>query len=148
MVVEEKIENAISSSLENLGYEIVQIKYFRSENSTLQLMIDKVDGRINLDDCTKVSRIVSTIMDVEDFISEHYNLEVTSPGINRPLIKKKDFVKFQGRNIQFRLKEALEGSRNFKGKIESVIGDEVSFNLEGNNNIRIEIKNIETANLL
>jgi ribosome maturation factor RimP len=149
MSIEEKIEEALSGSLESLGYEIVQIKYNKGEGASLQILIDKSSaGNVGLEDCTKVSRIVSTIMDVEDFISDHYNLEVSSPGINRPLIKQKDFVKFKGRGVQFRLKEVHEGSRNFKGKIKSIDGEKVSFSLEGINELSVEIQDIESANLL
>lgn len=149
MAIEEKIQEALSGSLENLGYEIVQIKYHKGENSSLQIMIDKSsEGSIGLDDCTKVSRIVSTIMDVEDFISDQYNLEVSSPGINRPLIKQKDFLRFEGRNVQFRLKEPYNGSKNFKGKMKKVDGKKVSFGVEGIDELSVDIEDIESANLL
>lgn len=147
-MIEEKIENAISGSLDDLGYEIIRIKYFRSENSILQIMIDTKDGGVTIDDCSKVSRIVSAIMDVEDFISEHYNLEVSSPGINRPLTKLKDFSRFEDKNIQLKLKDSHEGSRNFKGKILKTEGSNITIMLDDKGSLEVKFENIDSANLI
>lgn len=147
-MIEEKIENAISGSLDDLGYEIVRVKYFKSENSILQIMIDTKTGGVTIDDCSKVSRVVSAIMDVEDFISEHYNLEVSSPGVNRPLTKLEDFSRFENRNIQLKLKNPHEGSRNFKGKILKTEGSNITIMLEDKNNLEVNFENIDSANLI
>jgi len=149
MSLEEKVENAITVELETLGYEIVRIKYILSDANTLQVMIDKASGdRISVEDCAKVSRIVSSILDVEDFISDEYHLEVTSPGINRPLIKQRDFVKFKDHDIQLRLKEAQEGVRNFKGKIIKVENNNVTLELKESKDLQISIEEIDSANLV
>jgi len=149
MILEEKVEKAVLASLESLGYELVRIKYFNSDTNTLQIMIDKVSGeKIGLSDCSKVSRVVSTILDVEDFISDQYHLEVTSPGINRPLIKQKDFIKFQNHDIQLRLKQAQEGLRNFKGKIIKVENNKVIIESKENKEIEINIEDIDSASLV
>lgn len=149
MSLEEKVENAVTVALETLGYEIVRIKYILSEANTLQVMIDKASGdKISIDDCAKVSRMISTILDVEDFISDEYHLEVTSPGINRPIIKQKDFVRFKGHDIQLRLKEAQEGMRNFKGKIIKVENNNVILELKENKDLQISIEEIDSASLV
>ncbi len=147
-MIEEKIEDAISGSLDDLGYEIVRIKYFRSEDRTLQIMIDTKSGGVTVEDCSKASRVISAIMDVEDFISEHYNLEVSSPGINRPLTRLKDFTRFENRKIQLKLKDLHEGSRNFKGTIVETEGNNITMLLEDNNNLEVDFDTIDSAHLI
>lgn len=147
-MIEEKIENAISPSLDDLGYEIVRIKYFRSEDRTLQIMIDTKSGGVTVEDCSKVSRVVSAIMDVEDFISEHYNLEVSSPGVNRPLTRLKDFSRFENKKIQLKLRDLHEGSRNFRGTIVKTEGNNITVLLEDSNDLEVDFENIESAYLI
>jgi len=111
-------------------------------------MIDTKDGGVTVEDCSKVSRVVSAIMDVEDFISEHYNLEVSSPGVNRPLTRLKDFARFENKKIQLKLKDLHEGSRNFKGTIVKTEGNNIVMLLEGNNNLEVDFENIDSAHLI
>ena len=148
MILEEKVESAILGSLDNLGYEIVQIRHLRSQDNTLQIMIDKSGGKITLDDCAKVSRIVSAIMDAEDIISDHYNLEISSPGINRPLVKQGDFIRFKDSEAQFKLKQEYEGTKKINGKIIGIREDQIIIELGAKKKIEICFDNIDSACLV
>ena len=96
-----QIENKISPIVNGMGFEIVRVKFLGSGSKrTLQIMVERSDGNlVNIKDCEEVSRAVSVCLDVMDPISGHYNLEISSTGIDRPLVKPSDFIKFQGKSI-------------------------------------------------
>ena len=99
----------------NLGYELVELEFSQSDDSALlRLYIDREDG-ITLDDCTHVSRMLGALLDVEDPISGRYNLEISSPGLNRRLSRPKDFQSRTGETIKIKLAKPLNGRRRFKG---------------------------------
>jgi ribosome maturation factor RimP len=103
-----------------LGLEVVEVEYtFERGSMVLRIYIDRPGG-VTVDDCADLSREFSTILDVEDPIPEHYSLEVSSPGIDRPLAKEADFIRFAGHGAKIRTKEAIDGRRNFKVTIEGV----------------------------
>lgn len=115
-----QIESMIEPEVNNLGYKLVRVKFF-TNTSTLQIMIDRIDDTsVNLDDCEKVSHLVSAILDVEDVISLRYNLEISSPGIDRPLVKLTDFTRFAGSIIKLNATQMIEGRKKFKGKLVKV----------------------------
>jgi len=145
MLLEQKIEFAISGALSSLGYEIVRIKFI---NTTLQIMIDKPSDKITLEDCSKVSRIVSAIMDSEDIIATHYNLEISSPGISRPLVKKEDYIRFVDNNASFRLKYERDGTKKIIGKILEIRDNNVVVALDKGGEIEISIADIDSAHLV
>ena len=141
--VQELIEPAVIA----LGYELVGIEYVpQGAYSMLRIYIDADDG-INLDDCTKVSHQVSGLLDVEDIISGQYNLEVSSPGLDRPLFTLEHFRRFVGQDAKIRLSMPLEGQRRFKGRITSVSDEAVLLNVE-ENEVVLPIDLIEKANLI
>ena len=110
----EKIENMIAPVLHSEGYSIVRIQLGGNIRKTLQIMIERNDdAEIIVEDCEKVSRLVSAILDVEDPVHEPYVLEVSSPGIDRPLVKPKDFKRFCGHAIKIALYEAIQGRKRF-----------------------------------
>jgi len=145
MLLEQKVEFAIKGALENLGYEIVRVRFV---SSTLQIMIDKSPGGINLEDCSKVSRIVSAIMDSEDIIANHYDLEISSPGISRPLVKVEDYLRFKDNKAQFKLKYELEGSRKINGRIMEIRGNNIIVALDRGDEIEISFEDIDSAHLV
>ncbi len=148
MILEEKIQNIISATIEDLGYEIVRVKYF-SGNTTLQIMIDKLDGQsINVEDCAKVSNAISVLLDIEDPINEKYNLEISSPGIDRPLVRLNDFIKYKGNKARFILKHPLENMKKFKGVITDVKENCILLQLDTGAEFKIDYSNIDSANLL
>lgn len=115
-----KIEEKISPIVNEMGFEIVRVALFGSDmKKTLQIMIEKSNGDpINIKDCEDVSRAVSVCLDVMDPISGHYNLEVSSTGIDRPLVKPSDFVKFQGKSIVVKTYVMKNDRKIFKGSLE------------------------------
>jgi ribosome maturation factor RimP len=97
---------------------------------TLQIMADKPQGGIEVDDCADISNAVSAVLDVEDPISDAYNLEVSSPGIDRPLTRLKDFEMFEGYEAKLETHDMIDGRRRFKGELAGVEGTEVLINVE------------------
>ncbi len=126
-VGEEKIVQIISDYaeplLEDMGLELVEVQFRREGHGwVLRLFIDSPDG-INVDDCAAVSREISAYLDVEDVIEHHYSLEVSSPGLERALKKRDDFIRFSGRKARVKLREPLNEQRVFVGIIQTFEDD-------------------------
>ena len=103
--------------VEGLGYELIEIEHFPNpKHGVLRLYIDK-EGGVNVDDCSTVSRQVSALIDVEDPVNGQFNLEVSSPGSDRPLRRLKDFQRFVGSLVKLKSVMPLDGQRNFKGRL-------------------------------
>lgn len=121
-----QLEDILRPVVEGLGYEFWGIEY-RSQGyqSLLRVFIDDVENGIGVDDCEKVSRQVSGVMDVEDPIQTEYTLEVSSPGMDRPLFRPEQYQAFVGHQVQIRLRMAFEGRRKFQGLIKGVEGDDI-----------------------
>ncbi|NVK43666.1 MAG: ribosome maturation factor RimP [Oceanospirillaceae bacterium] len=119
------LHELIEPSVTALGFELWGIEYLaQGAHSVLRIYIDSKDG-ITVDDCAKVSHQVSGVLDVEEPISGHYNLEVSSPGMDRPLFTLEQFAAWAGHQVQLRLRVPFEGRRKFKGLLNGVEGDEV-----------------------
>jgi ribosome maturation factor RimP len=112
----------------------------------LRLYIDHEDG-IQLDDCTEVSHQVSALLDVEDLIQGHYNLEVSSPGLDRPLTSIKDYQRFTGEMVKIKTAMAINGRRNFKGRLCGVEADEIIIECDGQQ-FYLPLASIEKARLV
>jgi ribosome maturation factor RimP len=111
--------------LESLGYELVELEFHpQGRGSLLRVFIDR-EGGVNLDDCEKVSRQISAVMDVEDPIPSAYTLEVSSPGLDRPLRKHSDYTRFAGKQAKLELLIPREGRRRFTGVLRGLESDEV-----------------------
>ncbi|MDC9729021.1 MAG: ribosome maturation factor RimP [Methyloprofundus sp.] len=127
----EHLLNLIEPVVEGLGYECVGIEYSsHPKNGFLRIFVDK-EGGVQMEDCTKVSHQISGVLDVEDPIAGEYNLEVSSPGVDRPLFKIQQFERFIGQIVQVNLFKPVDGRRNIKGVIEKVEGDDVYLLQEG-----------------
>lgn len=114
----DQVVSIIEPSLADLGYELVRVHYGGGHKPLLQIMLDRIDGEeITIDDCTLASRTISALLDVADPISEAYELEVGSPGIDRPLTRAKDFDSFAGFEAKVELKQAVDGRRRFRGRL-------------------------------
>ncbi|MBL1261662.1 MAG: ribosome maturation factor RimP [Thiotrichaceae bacterium] len=119
-----QLEELISPVVVSLGYEFVGMEYLpQGKHSLLRIYIDKSEG-ISVDDCGTVSHQLSGVLEVEEPINGHYVLEVSSPGLDRPLFKFEDFDRFSGNNVQIRLQVPLDGRRNFKGLLAGVKADD------------------------
>jgi len=127
--IDRRLAEIITPVIEDLGYELVRIRLMSGKESTLQIMADKPEGGIEVDDCSVISTAVSAILDVEDPILDAYTLEVSSPGIDRPLTRLKDFDMFEGYDAKLETDQLIDGRRRFKGVLAGVEGDEVLINV-------------------
>lgn len=118
--VEARVAGLIAPVLKPLGYRIVRVRLSGLNGLTLQIMAERADGTMTIEDCEEVSRIVSPILDVEDIIERKYHLEISSPGIDRPLVRKSDFRRWQGHIAKIETNIMIDGRRKFRGKISDV----------------------------
>ncbi len=145
--LEEKLTEMLEPGVEALGFELVGIEYVRAgKHSILRVFIDHENG-ISVDDCADVSHQVSAILDVEDPINTEYNLEVSSPGMDRPLFKEKHFQQVVGQEVQIRLAMPMDNRRNFKGTLLSCEEGVVSVEVDGQQ-FQLAVANIEKANVV
>ncbi|MGA1759348.1 MAG: ribosome maturation factor RimP [Altererythrobacter sp.] len=128
--MDERLAQIVTPVIEDMGFELVRIRLMGGETKTLQIMADKPEGGIEVDDCGDISTAVSAILDVEDPISDAYDLEVSSPGIDRPLTRLKDFETYEGYEAKLETAEMIEGRRRFKGELAGVEGTEILINIE------------------
>lgn len=149
--IEQKIEQMIAPSLTDLGYGIVRVKFFDGDSKTLQIMAERLsDGRLGIEDCEKISHHVSALLDVEDPLSDAYNLEVSSPGIDRPLVKLKDFTAYIGHEAKLSLQLPVNGRKRFKGELLKVTEQEdILLQLpDSKEPVTIAFSNIDSAKLV
>lgn len=119
------LRDLLEPGVRALGFELVEVEYVRAGGqNVLRVYIDHPDG-ITVDHCASVSRQVSAALDVEDPIPEAYVLEVSSPGLDRPLVKRADFERYAGETVKVRMLEAVAGRKNFKGTLVGLDGDAV-----------------------
>lgn len=123
--IDRRLAEIVSPTIEDLGFELVRIRLMGGNTKTLQIMADRPEGGIDVHDCGRVSVAVSAILDVEDPIEEAYNLEVSSPGIDRPLTRLKDFDVWKGHEAKIETSEMIDGRKRFKGMLVGIEGDDV-----------------------
>lgn len=141
-----RAKDIAASILLNEGMELVEIEYRREAKGwVLRLYIDK-EGGVSIDDCTHISQEVGRSLDVEDFISAPYTLEVSSPGLTRPLRSEKDFAKYRNHLIRVRTFDPIENRRRFKGRLLGISENQIEIEVDGGI-IRIPLANVAKANL-
>ena len=128
--IDRRMAETITPVIEDLGYELVRVRLMSGKNTILQIMADKPEGGIEVDDCAKISTAVGATLDVEDPIVDEYALEVSSPGIDRPLTRLKDFENFEGYEAKIETTELIDGRRRFKGQLAGIDGNDVLINVE------------------
>jgi len=128
--IDRRIAEIITPVVEDMGFEVVRVRLMTGKDSVLQIMVQKPDGTIEVDQCAEVSTALSAILDVEDPILDVYNLEVSSPGIDRPLTRLKDFDQWQGFEAKVETDELIDGRRRFKGELAGIDGDDVLIEIE------------------
>ena len=139
--IDRRIADIIGPVIEGLGFELVRIRLMGGKTRVLQIMADRPDGGIGVDECGEISTAVSAVLDVEDPLEDNYVLEVSSPGIDRPLTRLKDFENWKGWDARIETTELIEGRRRFKGDLAGVEGDEVLITLqEGDQEVTIGLK--------
>ena len=143
-----RIEGMITPSLEALGFRLVSINYTAGKTPRLQIMAEHAEtGRMNVEDCENVSRTISAVLDVEDPLVGAYALEISSPGIDRPLVELEDFEKFLGFDAKVEISKAVDGRKRFKGRLRTVKEGIVS--IESKNEVfELAYQDIEKAKLL
>lgn len=128
--IDRRMAEIITPVIEDLGFELVRVRLMSGKQTTLQIMADRPAGGIEVDELALISQAVGATLDVEDPIVEEYSLEVSSPGIDRPLTRLKDFDMFEGYEAKIETEELIGGRRRFKGELAGVEGDEVLINVE------------------
>ncbi|WP_204112550.1 ribosome maturation factor RimP [Shimia biformata] len=129
--IDRRMAEIITPVIEDMGFELVRVRLMGGKTATLQIMAERPEGGIEVDECARISNAVSAVLDVEDPIADAYNLEVSSPGIDRPLTRLKDFETFEGYEAKLETADLVGGQKRFKGVLAGVEGDEVLINIEG-----------------
>ncbi len=143
-----KIAELIEPSLTSLGYEIVRVTFTGGDRQILQIMAEREDGTMTIEGCEEVSRTVSALLDVEDPISEAYELEVSSPGIDRPLTRLKDFERWSGFEAKVELDEAVDGRRRYRGKVMGIQDEDIVLLNDANEKILLPFNELRKAKLV
>ena len=138
----------IAPSLADIGYEVVRVMTIGAEHVTLQIMAERLDeDKMTVEDCASISRTVSAIFDVEDPIIGAYTLEVSSPGLDRPLVRKKDFERYSGLEAKIELHQALNGQRRYRGVLAGYADGVVTIVTE-NGATNLPFEEIDKAKLI
>ncbi|GLS83678.1 ribosome maturation factor RimP [Paraferrimonas haliotis] len=145
--VEQKLTTLLTPAVEAEGFELVGIEYIRAgRHSTVRIYIDHQDG-ITVENCADVSRQVSAIMDVEDPIANEYTLEVSSPGVDRPLFNAAQYAAAIGEEVKVQLNMPVDGQRNLKGDLAAVDGEMITVQL-ADKQLTVALDNIRKANII
>ncbi|EYR84154.1 ribosome maturation factor RimP [Shinella sp. 838] len=126
--LDRRVADIIEPTIEQIGYQLVRVRLSAQNGATLQIMCERPDGTMTVEDCEKVSMAVSPVLDVEDPIDKAYHLEVSSPGIDRPMVRKSDFSRWLGHLLKCETSILVDSRKRFRGKI--VAADENGFTLE------------------
>jgi ribosome maturation factor RimP len=131
-ILDRRIAEIITPVIEDMGFELVRVRYMGGKTPTVQIMAERSEGGIEVDDCARISTAVSATLDVEDPIEDAYTLEVSSPGIDRPLTRLKDFETWTGYEAKLETGEMIDGRRRFKGMLQGTEGTEVLIEIDVN----------------
>lgn len=144
--LEQKLTEVLLAPVEALGVELIGIEFIRSRQLTLRIYIDSEKG-INVNDCADVSHQVSAVLDLEELITVAYNLEVSSPGLDRPMFSAEDYTRFLGKEVNLVLCIAVQNRRKWQGIIKSVEGKMITLTADGKDEV-FALSNIQKANLI
>jgi ribosome maturation factor RimP len=135
-----QITELIEPTVRDLGFEVVRLLMTGGQRPTVQVMVEPIDRRpMTVEDCARISHAVSALLDVADPVAGAYRLEVTSPGIDRPLVRRVDFERFTGHELRLETVTPIDGRRRFRGRLMGVIDDDVCLRLpEGERRIPYE----------
>lgn len=130
-MLDRRLAEIIAPVIEDMGFELVRVRFMGGKTKTVQIMAERPGGGIEVDDCAAISNAVSAALDVEDPIEDAYTLEVSSPGIDRPLTRLKDFEAWEGYEAKVETTELIDGRRRFKGIVRGVENGEVLLEIAG-----------------
>jgi ribosome maturation factor RimP len=128
--LEARIAHVVEPVAEGLGYRLVRVKVSALNGTTVQIKAERPDGTMTVEDCERLSRDLSPALDVEDPMDRAYNLEVSSPGIDRPLVRRSDFERWAGHFAKVELARALDGRKRFKGRLAGLDVDRAGIEIE------------------
>jgi ribosome maturation factor RimP len=130
------LETLIAPAVEAAGYRLVRMRLMGGQRKTLQVMAERPDGQMDVEDCARLSRALSDVLEAADPIEAEYVLEVSSPGIDRPLTRAEDFSRFAGHDARVELAQGLDGRRRFKGVLIGLDGGDVVMDVTAEKEIR------------
>jgi ribosome maturation factor RimP len=120
-----RVAAVVEPVIEGIGFRLVRVKVSAQNGTTIQIMAERPDGQMSVSDCETVSRAVSPVLDLEEPVSEAYNLEISSPGIDRPLVRRSDFERWADHEAKVELEPPLDGRKRFRGIVRGVEGESV-----------------------
>jgi ribosome maturation factor RimP len=128
--IDRRLADIVQPVIEGMGFELVRLRLMGGKTRILQIMADRPEGGIGVEECGRISTVVSAALDVKDPIEDAYVLEVSSPGIDRPLTRLKDFEAWRGWDARVETSELIDGRRRFKGVLQGVEGNEILIEIE------------------
>ena len=147
--LESEIERLVMPALEAMGFLVVRVKLTGQPEKTLQIMVEHEDGStVTVGACSRISRAVSALLDVEDTVKGAYGLEISSPGIDRPLVRAVDFERFAGHVAKIETRRPRDGRKRFRGRLLGLDGDDVRIDVEGGEVAVIPLVEIVAAKLV
>ena len=145
---EKRVETIITPILKDIGFDLVRVRISGTQQRTLQIMAERLDERtMTVEDCSTISQSLSALLDLENPIQGSYTLEVSSPGLDRPLTRPQDYTRFAGLEAKIELRHTINGRRRFRGRIAGLADDKVNIDLE-NTRVVISYTDIERAKLI
>ncbi len=137
--IDRRLAEIIAPVVEGMGYDLVRVRLMGGKSKTVQIMAERPEGGIRIDECAEISNAVSAALDVEDPIDDAYTLEVSSPGIDRPLTRPGDFRTFEGYEAKLETREPIDGRRRFRGVLAGTDGEEILIDIdEGTVGLRLD----------
>ena len=147
--LESGIERLVTPTLEAMGFMVVRVRLTGQPDKSLQIMVEPEDGStVTVGACSRISRAVSALLDVEDAVKGAYSLEISSPGIDRPLVKRGDFERFAGHVAKIETLRPRDGQKRFRGRLLGLDGDDVRIDVEDGEVAVIPLAEIATAKLV
>ncbi|HYE00053.1 MAG TPA: ribosome maturation factor RimP [Alphaproteobacteria bacterium] len=144
-----RIEEIITPTVEAMGYELVRVQLNGLRRPVLQIMADRADGAgMTVEDCADISRAVSALLDVEDPIQQAYELEVSSPGIDRPLTRRKDFERWAGFDAKLETRMPIDGRKRWRGRLLGLDGEDIRLTLPEGAEARVPLGAVQSAKLV
>ncbi|TLP47192.1 MULTISPECIES: ribosome maturation factor RimP [Cohaesibacter] len=151
--LEARVASIVEPVIVDLGFDLVRVRITGDNGCTVQIMAEQPDGTMTIDGCETVSRAVSPVLDVEDPIDKEYYLEVSSPGIDRPLVRKRDYIAWAGHEAKIELSQPIDGRRRYRGMLDGVEGEDLKLILpdapkDTDPNVKVPLSQLGEAKLV
>lgn len=146
--IDRRIAEIVRPAVEGMGLDLVRVRVMGGKSVTLQIMAERPDGTMEIEDCASLSRELSVLLDVEDPIDREYNLEVSSPGIDRPLTRLTDFETYAGHEAKLETVEMIDGRKRFKGVLLGLEDGRIKIRVDGLGDAMLEFGDLGDAKLV